>query len=132
MFNRRFVLKASTFALASAGACLLEDQASAQQAPSQPAAASGQDVAATQFSFDILTERMRAAAAKAYVAPSKELPAPIAKLTYDQHRAIRFRPDRALWAGTGANFQLQAFHLGWLFKEPVRLFEVVDAAKQGV
>lgn len=106
---------------------LFADAAAAQQTAQPPAAPSGQNVAASQFSFDILTERMRAAATKDYVAPSQDLPGPIAKLTYDQHRAIRFRPERALWAGTGANFQLQAFHLGWLFKEPVRLFEVVDA-----
>lgn len=70
---------------------------------------------------------MRDAAGKPYVAPSTDLPPAIAKLTYDQHRGIRFRPERAVWANTGANFRLEAFHLGWLFKEPVRLFEVTDS-----
>ncbi len=95
-----------------------------------PAAASEPAPAQTQadgaFSFDVLTSRMREAAGKAYKAPSITLPKPIQKLTYDQYKAIAFRPERALWADINAQFRLEAFHMGWLFKEPVRLFEVVD------
>lgn len=124
--NRRNVLYATSWALASAGTVLRPASAFAQADTTAAAPASGKDAAGAPFSFDILTDRMRQAAARDYVAPSGNLPPRIANLTYDQHRAIRFRPDHALWAGTGANFQLQAFHLGWLFKNPVRLFEVVD------
>ncbi len=78
-----------------------------------------------EFSFDILTERMRAKAGEAYEEPSSELPEPVDALDYDEHRAIAFRPDRALWHDH-ARFELQAFHLGWLFDVPVRIHEVVD------
>lgn len=85
---------------------------------------SGHD-AAQPFSFDMLTERMRARAKKPYEEPKPDLPEVIAKLSYDQHRAIRFRPDHALWKEK-SSFELQAFHLGWLFKNPVKLYEIAD------
>ena len=78
---------------------------------------------AQPFSFDILTERMRELATKKYQEPKADLPEAIANLTYDEHRAIRFRPDHALWKGKSP-FELQAFHMGWLFKEAVELYQI--------
>ncbi|WP_366936196.1 glucan biosynthesis protein [uncultured Nitratireductor sp.] len=75
------------------------------------------------FSFDALTQAMKSKASEAFAKADFALPEQIAELTYDQHRAIRFRPDHALWQGE-APFELQAFHMGWLFKEPVRLYAV--------
>lgn len=88
--------------------------------PQQPQAAEPQP-----FSFDILTDAMRQRAQAAYAEGDAALPPEIAELNYDQHRAIRFFPDRALWKGQ-ARFELQAFHMGWLFKQPVRIFDVVE------
>ena len=76
------------------------------------------------LSFDLLTEQMRERASQAYAPGQIELQEPLAGLDYDKHRAIRFRPERAVWKDTP--FELQAFHMGWLFKEPVRLFSVED------
>jgi glucans biosynthesis protein len=76
------------------------------------------------FSFDLLIDRMRDAASRPYVEPTMELPDIIAKLSYDEYKQIAFRPDRALWADTRSLFRLEAFQMGWLFKTPVRLFEV--------
>lgn len=81
------------------------------------------------FSYDRLSAEMKARAGEKYVAPKAELPKAIANLDYDQHRAIRFRPDHAVWAGKAA-FELQAFHMGWLFKEPVRLHTVADGKER--
>lgn len=75
------------------------------------------------FSFEKLTADMKAKAQEAYSERSVDLPPAIAELDYDRHRAIRFRPDHAVWQGS-APFELQAFHLGWLFKQPVKLYEV--------
>ncbi|WP_076366276.1 glucan biosynthesis protein [Phaeovulum vinaykumarii] len=78
---------------------------------------------AQPFSFDLLTEEMRALAATAHERP-KVKASFLDNLTYDDYRLINFNPDRALWKGQGTLFTLAAFHMGWLFKEPVRLFEV--------
>lgn len=39
-------------------------------------------------------------------------------LTYDQYRALRFRPEAAWWRGQ-SRFEVQLFHPGFLFPEPV-------------
>ncbi|MEO5806273.1 glucan biosynthesis protein [Devosia sp.] len=80
------------------------------------------------FSFDDLTARMKTMAAAPYVAPTFVLPEAYAALDYDAYRRIQFRPDRGFWAGLGKGFQVQAFHPGWLFKEPVKLFELKDGS----
>ena len=49
-------------------------------------------------------------------------------LTYDHYRNIYFRPAASRWAEEELPYQLQAFHPGWLFQEPVQIFEVVEGA----
>ena len=58
-----------------------------------------------------------------YAAPDTGLPGPIDKLTYEQYRAIAFRPDRALWRD-GLPFQVQFFPRGFLYRPAVEVFEV--------
>lgn len=84
------------------------------------------------FSFEALTQRMKSTAAAPFVDPSVVLPDAYAGMDYDAYRHVQFRPDHAKWAGFGATFQLQAFHLGWLFKQPVKLFEMVDGKAQPI
>lgn len=78
------------------------------------------------FSLDTLTAEMRAVAGQPYVAPASALPPALVGLDYDQYRFMEFRPERAKWAGSESGFQIQAFHLGWLYNEPVALFDLVD------
>ncbi len=79
--------------------------------------------AAQQFSFDILSAEMQALAATPYQAPVRA-PGFLDDLKYDDYRLIRFRPDRARWQHEDSFFRLHAFPLGWLFRDPVLLFEV--------
>ena len=58
-----------------------------------------------------------------YAAPDTGLPGPVDKLTYEQYRAIAFRPDRALWRD-GLPFQVQFFPRGFLYRPAVEVFEV--------
>lgn len=88
--------------------------------PFRPSASRAEALA--PFSFDGLTEEMRAAAEDAYETPSAPEVTPWAG-DYDAYRKISFRPDHARWQDRGP-FHLHAFHLGWLFEQPVRLFEV--------
>jgi len=77
------------------------------------------------FDFDVLSARAKQAAGKPYVAPD---PAPglPENLTYDLYRQIAFNPEHARWRDNGAQFQMHAFHMGWLFPTPVGMFEVTD------
>jgi glucans biosynthesis protein len=74
--------------------------------------------------FTAVAERARALAARPYVKPEGRLPADLVALKYDGHRDIRFRPERALWRDAGLPFEVQFFHPGWLFADPVRVHEV--------
>jgi periplasmic glucans biosynthesis protein len=76
--------------------------------------------------FAELEERARALAAEpARDRPKIELPKQLAKLTYDQYRKIRFRPERSLWRSDAGRFEVQFFHpgFGYLQGAPISLIE---------
>lgn len=75
------------------------------------------------FSFDLLSDWAKARAAEAYVEPARP-EGFLGALTYDDYRSIRFKPERARWQDPGDAFRLHAFHTGWLFGEPVQMFDV--------
>ena len=85
-------------------------------------------VAADPTPFDGQTVRglARALAAAPFKAPDSVLPEALAKLGYDDYRQVRFDPAQSLWRGAKLPFEVQFFHRGWLYKDRVDLFEVVD------
>ena len=76
------------------------------------------------FDFELLSAKMRAAAAAPHAPPSQPLPPVYAALDYDAYRMMQFDPERAWWRGDAAGCEVQAFAPGWLYLEPVQLFEV--------
>lgn len=88
----------------------------------QPAAA--EEPVGTPFSFEKLTEDMRVAAQQPEPAP-ETIEGFLTDLHYDDYNRIRFKPGRSRWQEDSA-FRVQAFHLGWLFKQPVHVNEVVN------
>lgn len=91
-----------------------------------PATASSSRGPARAFDYAALKGQARALAGKAYEPPSKLAPQPLVDLTYDQYQSIRFRREHALWAKDDGNFRLEFFHMGRGFKEPVRMYEILD------
>lgn len=73
------------------------------------------------FNRSTVAEIARALAKAEFVPPNAPLPEVLDQLTYDQYRDIRFRPEQSIWANTGLPFQLQLFHRGFYFKEPVEV-----------
>jgi periplasmic glucans biosynthesis protein len=84
------------------------------------------------FDFARLKGQARALAAAPYQPPQHTLPKPLAGLDYDEYQAIRFRADRALWARESLDFRAGFFHRGPMFKEPVRMYEVMDGQAQEI
>ncbi|NUB43323.1 glucan biosynthesis protein [Fertoebacter nigrum] len=106
---------------ASSAAALLAGGAFGLPAAAQTAAAP--EAAPQQFSFDLLTEEMRIAATQPHV--TAEMPEGfLGELHYDDYRLINFRANQARWGDSDSQYRVHAFHMGWLFGEPVRLFEV--------
>lgn len=80
---------------------------------------------ALAFSFDDVDALARSLAAKPYAKPIFTLPRVLKELTYDQTREIRFDPARSLWRDQTLPFDVQFFHLGGFFDQPVRIHEIV-------
>ncbi|OCX66960.1 glucan biosynthesis protein D [Thioclava sp. SK-1] len=103
-------------------------------AQSEPATAPELPPAAEQkpFSFDLLTQQAQQLSTQP-AAPAQQVDGFLTKLTYDDYRLIRFNPERARFADVeNTQFTLQAFHMGWLFREPVVLHEVIDGQSQAM
>ncbi len=124
MTNRRDLLVAALWATLPVA---LGRPALAQDAPTP------EDVPAS-FSFEALADEMRELAGRPFVppaAPGLDVEAWWGALDYDGYRLIRFDDDRARWAeDEAAAWRVGAFHMGWLFPEPVRLFDVSDGAAE--
>ena len=80
----------------------------------------------SSFNYEWLQEHARKLAEQPYQPAKDALPAPLKKLDWDQYQQIRYRPDQALWRNRDSAFQVQFFHLGLFFLEPVRFYEVID------
>ncbi|TPW32519.1 glucan biosynthesis protein [Martelella alba] len=78
---------------------------------------------ATPFSFDGLTQLMKEKAGEPYVEPKQTSAGPFDDLSYDEFRAIRYDPNKAIWRDR-SDFQMNVFPLGWLYKNPVGLYEI--------
>ena len=84
------------------------------------------------FSIDDVQKQARALATEKFERPRIELPKPLQELSFDQYRDIRFKRERALWASDGLSFQVELFHRGFIFKDPVAIYVVSDGAAQRI
>jgi len=112
--SRRSVLGGLSGALA--GAAIVRPAAAQEQAT--------QTTGDTGFSFDALAARMREKARHDYEPQTVDVPEAIRNLDYEAYKQVAFRPDRAVWGDSDLPFRIQAFHMGWLFNDPVKLFVV--------
>ena len=82
------------------------------------------------FDYAWLKEQARALSARPFHSTADNIPDQLKDLDWDQHQAISYRADHALWGRDSARFQVMFFHLGLFYKMPVRMFEVVDGQAQ--
>lgn len=78
------------------------------------------------FDYETLRYRAKVLASKPYVAPGNRVPEWLLKLSYDEHRRIRFEPSHSWWRRENLPFQLQFFHPGFIINRTVQLSEVED------
>ena len=76
------------------------------------------------FDFDQLQARARSLAAQPHVDTPSRAPRWLQAYTYSQYSDIRFEPGHTWWRTENLPFQLQFYHPGWLFKQPVQMHEV--------
>jgi len=88
--------------------------------------------AAHPFDLDSVAELARKLAARPYAGPKARVPDWLLQISYDQWRDIRFRPDKALWAGGPSPFQAQFFHVGLFYDRPVAINVVTNEGAKPV
>lgn len=83
-----------------------------------------------QVTFQSVVDEARRLASDPYREEQAYLPGQFRDMEYDRYRDVRFRPEKALWAAEGLPFQVQLFHRGYLFEDPVYLYEFTDTHVQ--
>ena len=84
------------------------------------------------FDFESFSQRMKDLAAQSHQPPAPLASAFYANLDYDGYRRVQFNTERAKWIGDGHGYQVHGFPMGWLFKEPVTVFEIVDGDSHSI
>jgi periplasmic glucans biosynthesis protein len=82
------------------------------------------------FDYAWLKGQARALANGTYYPPVSHIPNAVKALDWDQHQAIKYRADHALWVNDRGRFQVKFFHLGMYYQSTVRMYEVVDGQAQ--
>lgn len=101
-------------------------------AAAMPGASIAADGADDKPLFERITGKARELAKQPFAKPDdKAIPAVLADLSYQQYRDIRFKKDHALWKGDSL-FNVELFHLGFLYQKPVVVHEVVDGKVEAV
>lgn len=86
-----------------------------------PASAAG-----PAFDLNSVTEKAQQLAKESYQEPKGQVPDWLLKISYDQWRQVRFRPEQALWRDQHLPFQVQFFHPGLYYNRTV-VVNVVDS-----
>jgi periplasmic glucans biosynthesis protein len=75
--------------------------------------------------LDYVAQRAQERALKPFHSPRADLPDALRadKFDYDKYREIRFRDDQALWTADKLPFEVEFFHPGYLYEEPVHIYE---------
>ena len=111
--RRRNFLSASMALAASAGlpASLFSLRSFAETA----------DGRAEPFDFKQLQARAKRMAGSAYQSSAQVLPKTLAAMTPQQFNAIQYDPEHSLWNELDGQLDVQFFHVGMHFKQPVRM-----------
>lgn len=84
-----------------------------------------------RFDFEVLRYQAKMLAESPRI-PRAAVPDWLRQLSYDEHRLIRFVPNRSLWRREGLPFQVQFFHPGFIFDKTVRVNEVRERRAEPV
>jgi len=78
-----------------------------------------------EVTLDYVAKKAEQRAHKPFHSPRLDLPDELRadKLDYDKYREIEFRHEKAFWRSDDLPFRIEFFHPGYLYQEPVHLFE---------
>ncbi len=81
---------------------------------------------AAPFSFAEVEEKARVLSKQDYVAEKVTLPEKLAKMDYDDFRAIRYVREAGPWYKKRLPFEVQFFHMGSIYQNSVKINEIAE------
>ena len=85
-----------------------------------------QNFVVTNFSFQNVIDKAKQLSKMPYAVPDTIGSSELLNLSYDQYRDIRFVRKNGPWYNQKLPYEVQFFHLGSIFKIPVKINEVVN------
>ena len=87
-----------------------------------------------EVNLDYVAQRALERARHPFHSPRADLPRVLRQdnLDYDKYREIEFRHERALWLAEGLPFRVEFFHPGYLYQEPVHVYEFTPTYVQPI
>lgn len=85
-----------------------------------------------EVNLDYVTSLAQDLASRPYKPEARRVPEFLGNLTYDQYRALRFRPEKALWKDAGLPFVVEFFHPGYNFRDAVEIHEFTATHEQRI
>ncbi|QXI31319.1 glucan biosynthesis protein D [Pseudomonas vanderleydeniana] len=82
------------------------------------------------FDFEALQAQAKGLAGKPYVSTRQILPPTLANMTPQQFNAIQYDARHSLWNELKGQLDVQFFHVGMGFKQPVRMYSVDAQTRQ--
>jgi len=78
-----------------------------------------------QVTLDYVAKKAEERARAPFRSPKADLPEVLRQdnLDYDKYREIEFRHEKALWLAEDLPFRVEFFHPGYLYQEPVHIYE---------
>lgn len=116
------LLRGSVLGICLLGAFLPALVLAQQSGPEQPKPELKSDLTDPEPTalFNAIEARAKALAEQDYRPPTAAMPDELTNMSYEQYRSIQFRQEAALWKDQSL-FEIQLFHPGFLYKEPVVL-----------
>ena len=94
----------------------------------QAAVASGQKTTEqTTFGFDKVVKQAADLSQKSYDEKDGKIPDFLNKVSYDQWRDIRYKPEKILWRKQGGLFRVGFFHPGFIYNKKVKI-NIIDGS----
>lgn len=124
--SKKWILSATAVLAISAGATLPAATPAAngaQQKKNEQVNQANRFTRNEAFDLDYVNRLAKDLSAQPYKA-TPQVPAALRDLSYDQYRAIRFKPNHAVWAEQDLPYRMQMFMPGFYYKEPVEIATV--------
>ena len=93
---------------------------------------SSQGMKRLEVDFEYVAKKAEQLSRKKFKPTNNKTPEALRDLNFDDYRKIRIGPEETFWMSEGMPFQVQFYHLGYLYNEPVAFNEFTKTHAQRI